>query len=125
MSLPAKKRVFLLDDEIEMTDLVGAILGIKGFDISICNNPVEALERLSKESYDAVVLDLMMPHMNGFSVIKSLRANPLHAKTPIFALSARVLDDRERKELLSMEVRYLPKPVMGTRLVQALKDSIK
>ncbi len=125
MGPTSKKRVFLLDDEVEMTDLVGAILGIKGFDLAVSNNPVEALERLGKESFDAIVLDLMMPEMNGFAVIKSLRANPLYAKIPIFALSARILDDRERKELLSMEVRYLPKPVMGTRLVQALRDSIK
>lgn len=108
-----------------MTDLVGAILGIKGFELSVSNNPVEALERLEKESFDAIVLDLMMPEMNGFMVIKSLRAGSRHAKTPIFALSARVLDDRERKDLLAMNVRYLPKPVMGTRLVQALKDSIQ
>lgn len=108
-----------------MTDLVGAILGIKGFELAVSNNPVEALERLLKESFDAVVLDLMMPELNGFAVIKGLRASPLHAATPIFALSARVLDDKERKELLALGVRYLPKPVMGTRLVQALKDSIK
>lgn len=125
MSALSKKRVFLLDDEVEMTDLVGAILGIKGFDLSVSNNPLEALDRLGKESYDAIVLDLMMPQMNGFTVIKNLRASPRHAKTPIFALSARVLDDKERKDLLSMDVRYMPKPVMGTRLVQALKDSIK
>ena len=125
MSAPVKKRIFLLDDEAEMTDLVGAILGMKGYELAVANDPVKALEQLSKESFDAVVLDLMMPELNGFMVIKSLRAGPRHANTPIFALSARVLDDRERKELMTLGVRYLPKPVMGSRLVQALKDVIK
>jgi DNA-binding response OmpR family regulator len=113
-------RIFLVDDELEMTQLIGALLRMKGFEVESANDPHKALDRLMSEDFDAAIVDLMMPGLDGFSLIASVRSSP-KGKIPIVVLSARNLDDGERKSLMESGARYVVKPVSPNKLVEIVK----
>ena len=119
------KRIFIIDDEENMTELMTQLLTYKGFETAFANDPTVALNRLLGENFDLVMLDLMMPGMDGFAVIGKLRESPRHDKTPILALSAKTLDNDERKSLLTSNVRYIAKPASPSRLIQIVRDILK
>lgn len=107
-----------------MTDLVGRVLTLRGYAMSHSNDPVAALDRALAEDFEALILDLMMPRLDGFALLERLRASERHARTPIIVLSARDLDDEERKRLMQWEVRFVPKPFTPGRLFEAVRDVI-
>lgn len=117
----SKKRILLIDDESAMTDLVGRVLTMRGYALESRNNPVDGVARALEENFDAVIVDLMMPDLDGFAVLGQLRASPRHAQTPIMVLSARNLSDEERKRLLQFGVRFIPKPFTPARLFDAVR----
>lgn len=118
------KTIFLIDDEKPMTQLVGCLLGLKGYTLQSENDAEAGLTRLLDEDCDAVIVDLMMPRMDGLSLIGKLRGSDRHQKTPILALSAKNLTDQERKSLLAYNVRFIPKPVSPTRLLAVVRESV-
>lgn len=117
------KSVYLVDDEPEMTQLVSALLKFKGYDLSFSNDPEEAVESLMTRDYDALIIDLMMPRLDGLAIIEQLRAQG--KRLPIVVLSAKNLDDEERKKLLSLGVRFVAKPIAPNRLVQIVREAVE
>lgn len=107
-----------------MTDLVGRVLTLRGYALAHSNDAAEALERALAEDFDALILDLMMPRMDGFAVLQRLRESDRHARTPIIVLSARDLNDEERKRLLQWNVRFVPKPFSPGKLYEVVRDVV-
>ena len=119
--MATEKKIALIDDEKDFTELTGSLLGFHGFQVVTFNNPVEGLERLKKESFDAVVADIMMPQMNGLELLEKLRKTKAYAKTPLFALSAKKLTDKDRKFLLVNDIHFVQKPFEPRRLVEMIR----
>jgi DNA-binding response OmpR family regulator len=115
----AGKRICLIDDEADFTELTGTLLGFHGYDVATYNNPIEGLAEASKSSYDALVVDIMMPELDGLSVMRALRGGA-YPDVPIFALSAKRLSDDERKFLLENKIHYVQKPFEPRRLVDLI-----
>ena len=118
-------KIFLIDDEKAMTQLVGALLGIRGYAMTSENDPNEGLRRLLDEDCDAIIVDLMMPGMDGLALVGSLRESPRHARTPIVVLSGKNLSDAERKALLIHKVRFVPKPITPSKLMEVVRESLR
>jgi DNA-binding response OmpR family regulator len=79
-----RKRVLLLDDDPSMHRLVARILGNDGFRVDVFLTGSQAIAALGKETYDVLLLDLMMPHEGGMTVIRHLRGkNPQMLKRSI------------------------------------------
>jgi two-component system alkaline phosphatase synthesis response regulator PhoP len=116
------KKIFLIDDEKPMTQLVSTLLGLNGFTFASENDAEAGLKRLLAEDCDAIIVDLMMPRLDGLTLIGTLRDSPRHGKTPILVLSAKSLTDSERKSLLGFNVRFLPKPITPSRLLAAVRE---
>ena len=70
-----RKRVLLLDDDPSMQRLVTRILGNQGFRVDVFLTGNQAIAALKRRAYDVILLDLMMPHEGGMTVIRHLRAN--------------------------------------------------
>ena len=114
-------KLLVVDDERDMTELTGAYLRLHGIEVDACNDPEQVVARLKAGSYDALVVDLMMYPMDGFSLLHEVRGLPEFSQTPIVVLSAKRLSEEERKDLLTMNVHFLPKPCHMPRLLQALQ----
>lgn len=89
-------RILLVDDDIELTELLAELLSLEGFEIHCVHNGQDALTELELQSYDLILLDVMMPVLNGIETLKQLRQK--HS-TPVLMLSAR--DDEIDRELVA------------------------
>jgi len=111
-------KVLIIDDDEELCELVSEYLGVEGFETSVVNDGASGLEAARSGKYDMAILDVMLPKMNGFEVLKNLRTD---SKLPVLMLTARG-DDMER--IVGLETGaddYLPKPFNPRELVARLR----
>jgi len=101
------ERVLLVEDDARLAEMVSEYLGGAGFDISRVASGAAALERLARQPYDALVLDLNLPDIDGLEVCRRLRAK---WDTPVLMLTAR---GEPMDRVVGLELGaddYLPKP---------------
>lgn len=114
--------LLLVDDDRELTELLCQYLEPEGFEIRCEHDGENALKRALAESFDAVILDIMLPKLNGFEVLKSLRQ---HLNVPVLMLTARG-DDIDR--ILGLEIGaddYLQKPCNPRELLARLRAILR
>lgn len=87
--LPAKRRVLVVDDEGDIRVIVGLNLGLAGLEFGEAANGHEALEILRAGGWDACILDLSMPEMDGFDVLDALRTEGILDELAVIVLSAK------------------------------------
>lgn len=92
------KRILIVDDDPDIRDVTRVTFQVfTGWGTGLAGSGAEALEVLQKEAYDAILLDVSMPDMDGFSVFDRLQSDPLTRDLPVILLTAKVLSsDRER-----------------------------
>jgi len=115
-------KILIIDDDQELTELLAAYLKQQGFDVSIENSPLNGLENLKRAAYDVLLLDVMMPEIDGFETLKRLRG---FSSIPVIMLTAKG-DDFDK--ILGLELGaddYLPKPFNQRELVARIKALIR
>jgi DNA-binding response OmpR family regulator len=115
-------RVLIIDDDEELTELVSEYLSAEGFEIEAVHSGDEGLAKAKNGSYELAILDVMLPGMNGFEVLKNLRAV---SSLPVLMLTARG-DDNER--IIGLEIGaddYLPKPFNPRELLARLRAILR
>jgi signal transduction histidine kinase/DNA-binding response OmpR family regulator len=103
-----KPSILVVDDEASIRELLNQNLQEAGYQVRIASNGREALEQVRHEHPDLIILDVMMPEMNGFDVAAVLKNDPATMDIPILILS--IVQDRERGFRLGVD-RYLTKPI--------------
>jgi DNA-binding response OmpR family regulator len=81
------KRVLLVDDDPHIQELIKFFLKSSGLEIVICKDGFTAIDEMYARKCDLVILDISMPHMNGFQTLKNMRQNPETAATPVIMLT--------------------------------------
>ena len=117
-----EKQILLVDDEKDFTDLICTLLGFHNFGVESVNDPVDMEALITQKKFDLVVTDLMMPNLSGFDVVDQIRAKAEYKETPIIVLSAKVLNDEERKFLLQRKVHFVMKPFEPQGLVEQIRQ---
>ncbi len=113
-------RVLLVEDNPVNQDVAGEILRQAGLTVDVAGNGREALDRLDAQPYDAVLMDVQMPVMDGFEATRRLRADPRFPRLPVIAMTASVLpEDQARCKAAGMN-DFLAKPVDVTALFATL-----
>ena len=116
MSHPAK--ILAVDDEPALTDLMQYHLARAGYDVTTAANGWEALDAIKRSRPDLILLDLMLPDLDGFGVCEILRRDPLTAIIPIIIVSAWASPDSRNLGLELGALDYLTKPFSPHDLVQ-------
>ena len=117
------ERVLIVDDDRELCELVAELLGEEGFEVEVSNRSERGLERALSGEHALVVLDVMMPGMNGFEVLRRLRAQG--SDVHVMMLTARG-DDVDR--IVGLEIGaddYLPKPFNPRELVARIQAILR
>jgi DNA-binding response OmpR family regulator len=105
-----KKKILVVDDEDDILNFLELVLGEKGFDVVTASGGQEALTKAQLERPDLVLLDIMMPQMDGWEVLKLLRIDEETAEVPVAMLSART-EARDRVQgLQEGAIDYICKP---------------
>jgi two-component system alkaline phosphatase synthesis response regulator PhoP len=124
------KKILVVDDERHIVRLVEVNLARAGYEVLTAYDGVEALEKVEQEVPDMVVLDVMMPRMDGFEVLKNLQADAKYKDIPVIMLTAKAQDADIFKGWQSGVSSYLTKPfnpkellVFVQRIFQSMEDS--
>ena len=120
-----KPRILVVEDHPLIAELVETRLRIEGMSPVTCPNGVEALDVLGKEPLDAVILDVMMPQIDGFEVLRRIRANPTTASLPVIMLTAKSTPSDIEKGLALGANYYITKPFSGLDLVRKLRACLE
>lgn len=115
------EKILIIDDDLDTLRLVGLMLQRQGYQISAATNGQQGLDKAFDESPDLILLDVMMPDMDGYEVTRRLRRNPSTMETPILMFTAKTqLDDK----VIGFEVGandYLTKPTHPSELQTRVK----
>ena len=122
---PSAKRVLVVDDTPELVRTARRRLQAAGFEVSTATDGLAAMEAMERELPDAVVLDVMMPHLNGFQVCRRIRGEPRYAHVKVVMLTARTsAADQFWGEQAGAD-RYLVKPVDPASLTEVLQELLR
>lgn len=100
-----QKKILAVDDETDLLLIIKTALTSEGFEVITATNGPDALAMAEDERPDLVILDIMMPEMNGFEVLASLRNNPVTERIPVIMLTG--LSEREKiRDALSAGIDY-------------------
>ncbi|MGB5687579.1 MAG: response regulator, partial [Candidatus Electrothrix sp.] len=115
------KRILLVDDDMRNVFALAKVLRDKGMITVKAEDGIRALETLEQEEFDLVLMDIMMPVMDGYETIKKIREQPQYEDLPIIALTAKAMQEDRRRCLAVGANDYLAKPVDTERLLALLR----
>ena len=122
------KKILAVDDEESIRNLVAVTLRNRGFDVETANDGVQAIDKAALWRPDLIILDVMMPNMNGWEARKKLRENPATEHIPIIILSAVGEFESQLAGMQSENDDYLTKPFAPAELgalVEGMLDPSK
>ena len=115
------KKVLAVDDERHIVRLIQVNLERAGYQVATAFDGPEALKKVETEKPDLIVLDVMMPRMDGFEVLKRLQANPETREIPVVMLTAKAQDADVFRGWSSGVSAYLTKPFNPLELITFVK----
>jgi CheY-like chemotaxis protein len=118
--MPSPTRILLVEDDRSLRDALADVLAHEGFEVAEAANGREALDQLAASQPDLIVLDLVMPVMDGWAFRDELRKVPALASIPTVVLSASYPPDDASLRSLGAEA-VLSKPIGMDRLIEALR----
>lgn len=120
------KKIVYIEDDIEMTYLIKMILERKGYEIISTNNGLEGFELVEKENPDLVLLDLMMPEIDGWEIFQQLRSNSKTENIPVIVISAKA---QPIDKVLGLQVakvnNYVGKPFKPQELIESIESILE
>jgi len=122
MNTTATPRLLIVDDDIELCELLSEYLATEGFEVATANDGVSGLQRALQETWDLIVLDVMMPGMNGFDLRRQLKGV---RDTPVLMLTARGEDTDTVVGLELGADDYVAKPINPRVLVARLRALLR
>jgi DNA-binding response OmpR family regulator len=116
-----RKKILVVDDEDDILNFLELVLSEKGYQVSTASGGQEALTKAQLERPDLVLLDIMMPQMDGWEVLKLLRVDEETAEVPVAMLSART-EARDRVQgLQEGAIDYICKPFSLSELLSKIE----
>src|SRR5262245_51781571 len=115
-------KVLIVDDNRASRDLVRAILKGSPYEIVEASHGQEALEKIRKEKPDLVLLDIDMPLLDGFAVVRHIREDACLADLPVLAVTAFAMEGDREKALATGFTDYVTKPVQARMLRKQVRE---
>jgi CheY-like chemotaxis protein len=122
--------ILVVDDDPDILDNIITVLETQPYRLATARDGKKCMEMVGDDVPDLLILDLLMPRMDGWGVIREMRSEPRYAGVPIMVLTTVVEDaSRRRYELetgMAMDVQqYIQKPVMPAELIRRVESMLK
>ncbi len=117
-----QKKILIVDDEVDLVETVSFPLEMEGFNVLVSYNGEDALKQARKENPDLIILDLMLPKLDGYKVCRLLKFDERYKHIPILMLTAKT---QEKDKLLGKETgadEYITKPFDMDELIAKVKS---
>ncbi len=119
------KRILVVDDDENILNLEKTILEQKGFDVTGAGGGAEALQLLGEKSFDLVLLDVMMPEVDGFTVCRKIKEDPKLKDIPVIFLTAKGGGEALAEGFESGAVMYINKPFTANKLLTIVNTMLE
>lgn len=117
-------RILVVDDDTISQRLIRGALNRAGWDATLASLPSEALDILARETFDVIMLDVMMPEMNGFELCQNLRTIPEHEKTPVVFVTGTADYANRSKSIAVGGADLIAKPFLPVELAVKVLNSL-
>ena len=121
----AGKQILVVDDDRNLRKIIATNLELAGYDVTAAANGEEALTALEQLQPDLVILDVMMPAMDGYEVARRIRAHPVNARVPIIMLTAKSEVEDKISGFDAGADDYITKPFGPQELLARVKAKIR
>ncbi len=114
-------RILIAEDEPDMRELIGTVLQEEGFETILATDGEDAIRKAHEHHPDLIILDIMMPRMDGYETCEAIKADPTTKDIPVVFLSAKAQDsDIEKGKTYDVE-EYLTKPFDPDTLIEVVE----
>ena len=120
-----KAKILIVDDILQNIQIVGKILSDTNYNVTYATDGVSALEKVNNINFDLILLDIMMPEMDGFELCRLLKQNEKSKEIPVIFLTAKSDDDSIIQGFLSGGQDYVSKPFQSQELLARVKTHLK
>jgi DNA-binding response OmpR family regulator len=115
-------RILIVEDEPSILESLGFILQRAGFEVDTATDGTDALNRLRRQTYSGLILDIMLPGMNGFDVLRAVRADKALVALPVIVLTAKgQANDRRTAEAIGATA-FITKPFSNAEIVERVSE---
>jgi CheY-like chemotaxis protein len=115
------KRILIVDDDVRNVFSLTSLLEEHGMEVEYAENGRDALARLGEGNFDLVLMDVMMPEMDGYEATQRIRDNPDHRSLPIICLTAKAMKGDREKCIAAGASDYIVKPVDPEQLLSLMR----
>ncbi|MBS3133141.1 response regulator [Candidatus Woesearchaeota archaeon] len=119
------KKILVVDDELNVRKLVSFILTSNGYSAIEASDAEEGIEKAKQEKPDLIVLDVMMPNMDGFEAAQKLRSGKKTKDIPILMLSSRAQFEDKMKGIDAGAMDYITKPFDRNEFLEKIKECLE
>lgn len=116
----SKGKILVVDDEINITQILEFSIGAEGYEVITAQNGEEAIDKARREQPDLIILDIMMPIIDGYEACRILKANPLTKSIPVILLTAKGRDIDKRLGYEVGATDYIIKPFSPNKLIDRI-----
>jgi len=113
--------ILVVDDNVDVVIIVQTILEANGYEVRVAYGGAEALAQLAEHKPDLMILDIMMPEMNGLEVLEQMREIPSSAQIPVILLTAKGNDEDVLSGYQYGANYYMPKPFTSEQLLYGIR----
>ena len=114
------KKILCVEDSPATQKFISFTLKYKGYDVVTANDGVEGMEKVANDTFDLIILDIMMPRMNGLEVLKEIKSNPEFKKTPVIMLTSEKGEEDKANAIKLGASNFLNKPFQPPELLAAV-----
>jgi CheY-like chemotaxis protein len=119
---PLSKQILIVDDNQDTIHILTVILNQGGYSTFAARDGVEALEKIRKETPALILLDIMMPRLDGFGVMEAIRADPEMSHIPVLVISAKV-DQASKTRCMELGAKdYIVKPINPDEILLKVRE---
>ncbi len=118
----SKGKILVVDDEINITQILEFSIGAEGYEVIAAQNGEEAIDKARREQPDLIILDIMMPIIDGYEACRILKANPLTKNIPVILLTAKGRDIDKRLGYEVGATDYIIKPFSPNKLIDRIHE---
>ena len=125
-----KKKILLVDDDADFTEATKLLLESRSYEVTVAHDGKEGLKKVQTEEPNLIILDVMMPEMDGYEVCATLKSDPKYRHIPILLLTAvgEYIPTTSYTKEMGMQTEaddYIPKPVEPMEIVDRVEKLVR
>jgi DNA-binding response OmpR family regulator len=120
-----KKKILIVDDEKQIARMLKIRMEASGYEADVANDGLEGLAKVQQIQPDLIILDVMMPKMDGFEVCRKLKDDPVFKSIPVLMLSVKAEEKATDLGVIAGADDYMPKPFEPEILMEKIRKLLK